>query len=396
MATVRRTREAFEAVGLALPGRGVAIPASGGPRGHRAPTRFGNAPPCPRLVTVASVERTTGLAPLVAGRCVAGTPSRSGPAPRRRRGGRPRRTARPSGDGLCAARRRTAGHRALRDAHPARRVLPVGPVADPRPRTRLGGVAARRRGDHSAGRARRCVDRIALAGMLAILVGAIMLAGGHRAVWLRHRAAVDAGAPRLPDGHCRDGGGGAAPEALRILDRLGELPAGSARLRHGTRRDQPDRARDRCYLARGDPHPAAGGAEHPGRLSGGRRRDSAGGRARACGRGAGRRRCPGRTAGVRRARCLCRGPHGAASGGVRDRLRRLAHTSVLSRSYAGRLRQEFDQNQELGVLGVANIATGFFQGFPSRPAARARLSPRTLVHAVRSPGSSAPACWRCC
>ena len=39
-------------------------------------------------------------------------------------------------------------------------------------------------------------------------------------------------------------------------------------------------------------------------------------------------------------------------------------TSVLSRSYAGRLRQEVDQNQELAVLGVANIATGFFQGFP--------------------------------
>ena len=41
-----------------------------------------------------------------------------------------------------------------------------------------------------------------------------------------------------------------------------------------------------------------------------------------------------------------------------------ADTSVLSRSYAGRLRQEVDQNQELAVLGVANVATGFFQGFP--------------------------------
>ena len=39
-------------------------------------------------------------------------------------------------------------------------------------------------------------------------------------------------------------------------------------------------------------------------------------------------------------------------------------TSVLSRSYAGRLRQEVDQNQELAVLGVANLATGFLQGFP--------------------------------
>ncbi|HEX5923400.1 MAG TPA: sulfate permease [Baekduia sp.] len=40
-------------------------------------------------------------------------------------------------------------------------------------------------------------------------------------------------------------------------------------------------------------------------------------------------------------------------------------TSVLSRSYAGRLRQEVDQNRELAVLGVANVATGFFQGFPT-------------------------------
>jgi high affinity sulfate transporter 1 len=41
-----------------------------------------------------------------------------------------------------------------------------------------------------------------------------------------------------------------------------------------------------------------------------------------------------------------------------------ADTSILSRSYAGRLHQEVDQNHELGVLGVANIATGLFQGFP--------------------------------
>ena len=41
-----------------------------------------------------------------------------------------------------------------------------------------------------------------------------------------------------------------------------------------------------------------------------------------------------------------------------------ADTSVLSRSYAGRLHQQVDQNRELAVLGVANVATGFFQGFP--------------------------------
>jgi len=40
-------------------------------------------------------------------------------------------------------------------------------------------------------------------------------------------------------------------------------------------------------------------------------------------------------------------------------------TSILSRSYAGRLRQEVDQNQELAVLGLANVAAGLFQGFPT-------------------------------
>jgi high affinity sulfate transporter 1 len=39
-------------------------------------------------------------------------------------------------------------------------------------------------------------------------------------------------------------------------------------------------------------------------------------------------------------------------------------TSILSRSYAGRLHDDVDQNRELGVLGVANIATALFQGFP--------------------------------
>jgi MFS superfamily sulfate permease-like transporter len=39
-------------------------------------------------------------------------------------------------------------------------------------------------------------------------------------------------------------------------------------------------------------------------------------------------------------------------------------TSILSRSYAARLGQEVDQNRELGVLGVCNMAAGVFQGFP--------------------------------
>jgi high affinity sulfate transporter 1 len=41
-----------------------------------------------------------------------------------------------------------------------------------------------------------------------------------------------------------------------------------------------------------------------------------------------------------------------------------ADTSVLSRSYAARTGEHVDQNQELRALGAANLATGLFQGFP--------------------------------
>jgi high affinity sulfate transporter 1 len=41
-----------------------------------------------------------------------------------------------------------------------------------------------------------------------------------------------------------------------------------------------------------------------------------------------------------------------------------ADTSVLSRSYASRLGERVDQSRELGGLAAANLATGLFQGFP--------------------------------
>jgi len=41
-----------------------------------------------------------------------------------------------------------------------------------------------------------------------------------------------------------------------------------------------------------------------------------------------------------------------------------ADTSVLSRTYAARLGRPVDPNQEMVGLGAANLATGFFQGFP--------------------------------
>ncbi len=41
-----------------------------------------------------------------------------------------------------------------------------------------------------------------------------------------------------------------------------------------------------------------------------------------------------------------------------------ADTSVLSRTYAARTRTRVDPNQEMVGLGAANLAAGFFQGFP--------------------------------
>jgi high affinity sulfate transporter 1 len=52
------------------------------------------------------------------------------------------------------------------------------------------------------------------------------------------------------------------------------------------------------------------------------------------------------------------------TGGVAVALVSFADTSVLSRSYAARLRTPVDPNQEMVGLGLANIAAGFFQGFP--------------------------------
>ena len=52
------------------------------------------------------------------------------------------------------------------------------------------------------------------------------------------------------------------------------------------------------------------------------------------------------------------------TGGVAIALVSFADTSVLSRTYAARLRTPVDPNQEMVGLGAANLAAGFFQGFP--------------------------------
>jgi MFS superfamily sulfate permease-like transporter len=51
-------------------------------------------------------------------------------------------------------------------------------------------------------------------------------------------------------------------------------------------------------------------------------------------------------------------------GGLAVALVSFADTSVLSRTYAARLKTPVDPNQEMVGLGAANIAAGLFQGFP--------------------------------
>jgi high affinity sulfate transporter 1 len=52
------------------------------------------------------------------------------------------------------------------------------------------------------------------------------------------------------------------------------------------------------------------------------------------------------------------------TGGIAVALVSFADTSVLSRTYAARLRTPVDPNQEMVGLGIANLAAGLFQGFP--------------------------------
>jgi len=52
------------------------------------------------------------------------------------------------------------------------------------------------------------------------------------------------------------------------------------------------------------------------------------------------------------------------SGGLAVALVSFADTSVLSRTYAARLRTPVDPNQEMVGLGLANLAAAFFRGFP--------------------------------
>jgi high affinity sulfate transporter 1 len=70
----------------------------------------------------------------------------------------------------------------------------------------------------------------------------------------------------------------------------------------------------------------------------------------------------------------------------------LADTSALSKSLAAQRREEVEPNQEIAALGLANITTSLFQGFPvsasmSRTAVAATTGSRTQVTGIVGAGS---------
>jgi high affinity sulfate transporter 1 len=68
-------------------------------------------------------------------------------------------------------------------------------------------------------------------------------------------------------------------------------------------------------------------------------------------------------------------------GGCAIALVSFADTSVLSRAYAARLDDHVDPNQEMVGLGAANLATGFFHGFPvSSSASRTPVAEAAGAH----------------
>ena len=68
----------------------------------------------------------------------------------------------------------------------------------------------------------------------------------------------------------------------------------------------------------------------------------------------------------------------------------LADTISTASSFAARSGQEIDGSREMIGIGAANIAAGFFQGFPVRPADRGRPWPNRRAPRPKSPAWSVP------
>ena len=209
---------------------------------------------------------------------------------------------------------------------------------------------------------------VALAGMMAIVSGTVVHPGRRGAPGIRHRASLQADPLRLHERHCADRTDQPAAQAVRFLDRR-RRPAAQAL---GVRRR-------RCWReGRTGPRSLVGAGTLAVILL-----------------LKGSKRVPGiliavvgatvvvgvldlaARAGVAVLGSLPQGLPAFAIpwityddivpvliGGCAVALVSFADTSVLSRTYAARTGTYVDPNQEMVGLGAANLAAGFFQGFP--------------------------------
>ena len=83
-------------------------------------------------------------------------------------------------------------------------------------------------------------------------------------------------------------------------------------------------------------------------------------------------------------------------GGCAVALVSFADTSVLSRAYAARTGMHVDPNQEMVGLGAANLAAGFFQGFPISSSSSRTPVAEAAGARTQMTGSSARSALPCC
>ena len=205
---------------------------------------------------------------------------------------------------------------------------------------------------------------IALAGMLALIVGLIEIGLGVGKLGFVADLLSNEVQVGYMNGLAITIIAGQLPEAVRLLHRRDRLPERAARVlptpgrdaRRGAR-GRHRRARDPARLAEDHAHGACG-ARRRGR------RHRAVGRARAVGSHRDRRLTPARRpeAVASRGRELSDvGPLLIAAIGIT--LVSLTDTIATSSAFAARRGDEVDPNQEMIGIGAANIAAGFVQGF---------------------------------
>ena len=156
-------------------------------------------------------------------------------AERRRRGGGPRRHPRAPGNGVRLARRSPGGDRSLHDHRMPRRLRGLRAITSPGARTRLVRVAVDLRRDHTLDRHRRSGQRDRARRHAGTARRPDRDRARGRQARLRRRSSLERGAGRLHERARRHDRGGAASEALRLLDRRGFVRRRDPRVRRPSR-----------------------------------------------------------------------------------------------------------------------------------------------------------------